>query len=777
MWIKQAHIVGFGQFSQRTFNFVQGLQIVQGLNEAGKTTLHQFLFDMLFGFPQAKGRKINTYEPLNKGPYGGSIQFEVDGQLYELERLGRTQTMTTLTAVATGQKFADPEAMLTKLLGPVDRELYLAIFSFDQEALMAIFSLKPDDFASYLRTLATPGAQEWLDVANQWEKNATAKFGTTKTAHREINQSLAQLKQQRQQLQANVSQQPSLDKLQTDAENLKQRLNSLRQRQDQIQGKMTHQQSQTHLLPIYQRWHKIKQQVQAAGDSLDLTVADQAERVRQQLSSLDEMMVTTAITKQQVADADEAINKLEKINQQQEKITKQQAAAMQAQQQILEKYHWQQLPPVLSDAQKAKLNGQSVKPQATSENKSLLIAAVVGVVLLIIALLSKHIIIGVVLLIICLVIGWWQGQKQQTQSKTTITDDSLPAAYQPMSTVDILASQAEVQKVNDLLLATNQSFQDQQAALSELVDVKVSLNWLGKDLSVAEYRQRLMQVHVQQETMGQQQLQRSNLQQTLQELYKKLGVKDEGALRQRRDAQRQVNDLRREASMLEEQLQGADLHELAAQDAIKDQTQSTSDNQEMLQRIQREKAQVNQQLAEINVQLQNLQTDNSIESQQQMVANQVTMVNQQLKQYFVDRLGSEWIRQALNAAIIDRLPNLLKQASSLFARLTNSHYQSVQQTKTLLKVVRDDRKVLGVNQLSKGTASQLYVALRLAFVMNVAETLQLPLLIDDAFVDFDDQRRDTMMKVLAELSADNQQIFYFTGRQSSDDNAIALVRQ
>lgn len=777
MWIKQAHIVGFGQFSQRTFNFVQGLQIVQGLNEAGKTTLHQFLFDMLFGFPQAKGRKINTYEPLNKGPYGGSIQFEVDGQLYELERLGRTQTMTTLTAVATGQKFADPEAMLTKLLGPVDRELYLAIFSFDQEALMAIFSLKPDDFASYLRTLATPGAQEWLDVANQWEKNATAKFGTTKTAHREINQSLAQLKQQRQQLQANVSQQPSLDKLQTDAENLKQRLNSLRQRQDQIQGKMTHQQSQTHLLPIYQRWHKIKQQVQAAGDSLDLTVADQAERVRQQLSSLDEMMVTTAITKQQVADADEAINKLEKINQQQEKITKQQAAAMQAQQRILEKYHWQQLPPVLSDAQKAKLNGQSVKPQATSENKSLLIAAVVGVVLLIIALLSKHIIIGVVLLIICLVIGWWQGQKQQTQSKTTITDDSLPAAYQPMSTVDILASQAEVQKVNDLLLATNQSFQDQQAALSELVDVKVSLNWLGKDLSVAEYRQRLMQVHVQQETMGQQQLQRSNLQQTLQELYKKLGVKDEGALRQRRDAQRQVNDLRREASMLEEQLQGADLHELAAQDAIKDQTQSTSDNQEMLQRIQREKAQVNQQLAEINVQLQNLQTDNSIESQQQMVANQVTMVNQQLKQYFVDRLGSEWIRQALNAAIIDRLPNLLKQASSLFARLTNSHYQSVQQTKTLLKVVRDDRKVLGVNQLSKGTASQLYVALRLAFVMNVAETLQLPLLIDDAFVDFDDQRRDTMMKVLAELSADNQQIFYFTGRQSSDDNAIALVRQ
>jgi uncharacterized protein YhaN len=108
--------------------------------------------------------------------------------------------------------------------------------------------------------------------------------------------------------------------------------------------------------------------------------------------------------------------------------------------------------------------------------------------------------------------------------------------------------------------------------------------------------------------------------------------------------------------------------------------------------------------------------------------------------------------------------------------LTNNHYQSVQQTKTLLKVVRNDRKVLGVNQLSKGTASQLYVALRLAFVLNVASTLQLPLLIDDAFVDFDDQRRDAMMTVLSELGTDDQQIFYFTGRQVPGDNIITLAR-
>ena len=63
MWIKNATIVGFGQWQQQRFDFVDGLQVIQGLNEAGKTTLHQFLLGMLFGFPQAEGRKVNTYEP------------------------------------------------------------------------------------------------------------------------------------------------------------------------------------------------------------------------------------------------------------------------------------------------------------------------------------------------------------------------------------------------------------------------------------------------------------------------------------------------------------------------------------------------------------------------------------------------------------------------------------------------------------------------------------------------------------------------------------------
>ncbi|WP_181146725.1 ATP-binding protein [Weissella paramesenteroides] len=777
MWIKKVHIVGFGQFNQQTFDFVQGLQVVQGLNEAGKTTLHQFLFDMIFGFPQAKGRKINTYEPLDKGPYGGSMQFEVDHQLYELERLGRTQTVTTLTAVGSGQQFADPEAMLTKLLGPVDRELYLAIFSFDQEALMNIFSLKPDDFAAYLRTLATPGAQNWLEVANRWDKTATAKFGSTKTAHRELNQALANLQMQRQQLQNNLRQQPSLDKLQAEAQHLTQRVASLEQRKAQLQGQMNHQQAQVHLLPVYRRWQQIKQQVKATGKPLDLTAADKADRVRQQLTALDDVMVTTAVTKQQVESATVALRQLDKLENQQKNLAEQQVKAVQAQTALLEKYHWTQVPPLLTDQQKSQLGGQKETGQQSTKNSWLIIAIIISSLIIIGALLISHVAIGILLALISLLLGWW-GSRQQKTNVVANTQQDLPAAYQQMATADIFAAQTDIQRINDMMLSNNQIIHDQQAMMSELVKMRAALNWLGEGLTVDEYRKRLADIHIKQETMGQQQLQRANLQQTLQELYQKLGVKDVAMLQQRRDAQRHINDLQREANMLEEQLKGADLHELAAQAAIAtDDKPSMTDQQTILQRIQDEKNQLNQKLAEINVQLQNLQTDNTIEHQQQVVANQVAVVNQQLTQYFVDRLGSEWIKQALNAAIADRLPNLLAQAGTFLRQLTDNHYQTIQQTKTLLKVVRNDGKILGVNQLSKGTAEQLYVALRLAFVKNVTATLQLPLLIDDAFVDFDEQRRQTMLTLLADLASSEQQIFYFTAQKTQGKHVLTLTHQ
>ena len=79
-----------------------------------------------------------------------------------------------------------------------------------------------------------------------------------------------------------------------------------------------------------------------------------------------------------------------------------------------------------------------------------------------------------------------------------------------------------------------------------------------------------------------------------------------------------------------------------------------------------------------------------------------------------------------------------------------------------------------VTQLSKGTAEQVYVAMRLAFVKLVAPTLALPIMIDDAFVDFDTPRQETMLQVLAEMATDEQQILYFTARRTTGHHILDL---
>jgi len=66
-----------------------------------------------------------------------------------------------------------------------------------------------------------------------------------------------------------------------------------------------------------------------------------------------------------------------------------------------------------------------------------------------------------------------------------------------------------------------------------------------------------------------------------------------------------------------------------------------------------------------------------------------------------------------------------------------------------------------VIELSTGAQEQLYVALRLALSIVIADIIAVPLLIDDGFVNFDSIRKQTMIDILQEI-AEKQQIFYFT---------------
>ncbi len=92
MQIEEAKIFNFGKLQNVNFRFKEGINVIYGANEQGKTTLHAFLMGILFGIEKGRGRSAkgdvySRYEPWHAASfYSGALRFRVDGKQFYLER-------------------------------------------------------------------------------------------------------------------------------------------------------------------------------------------------------------------------------------------------------------------------------------------------------------------------------------------------------------------------------------------------------------------------------------------------------------------------------------------------------------------------------------------------------------------------------------------------------------------------------------------------------------------------------------------------------------------
>ena len=148
---------------------------------------------------------------------------------------------------------------------------------------------------------------------------------------------------------------------------------------------------------------------------------------------------------------------------------------------------------------------------------------------------------------------------------------------------------------------------------------------------------------------------------------------------------------------------------------------------------------------------------------------EIQMLDEKIRQS-----GQQWHRSALIASVLDsvkktyetkRQPVALAEASRHLERLTEGRYTRIWTPMGQSSLSIDDRHgtPLPVEKLSRGTRELVFLALRLALVSSYQRRgASMPIVLDDVFVNFDDQRARAAAAVLADLAQAGQQFLVFT---------------
>ncbi|AIQ57781.1 hypothetical protein PBOR_13185 [Paenibacillus borealis] len=145
-------------------------------------------------------------------------------------------------------------------------------------------------------------------------------------------------------------------------------------------------------------------------------------------------------------------------------------------------------------------------------------------------------------------------------------------------------------------------------------------------------------------------------------------------------------------------------------------------------------------------------------------------------QYAVTALAAELMGRTRRIYEQEKQPQVLQLASVYFSKLTHGEYRRIVMTlgHKELKAEHKDAGLMDSGLLSRGTAEQLYLAIRLALSETMSSQVNLPLFFDDLFVNFDEHRLRAALTLLGELSV-SRQIVMMTCHRHVAEAAAGII--
>lgn len=788
MKLKQIQIYNFGQFSQETFDLPEGnLAAFFGGNEAGKSTTVAFIKQILFGFNLKNTSSVffEDYEPLTKSyPMGGQLVFTSDAGEYVLERTwskGDKSKTGAVKVLLNGQEV--PASIFYEQIQNIDGGFYAESFIFNEDLLRQVSSLSEGEILENIYYLGAAQSSQLLAIRADFDKEAKDLFKPSgKKAP--VNQDLLKLAEQRDKVAADGQEFDAYQQLEGQRLAEEKEAKKLEKEVEEVNGQLSKLEKQLEQVQNYQTYLDLKKQVSPVAfdqelyqKALDLNAQIKALKaaIKEEKEQIDPALL--AKRKDQVRawrqEVGQISQSLEMHKQQVGQLKDKQASLLELTPHLdqvadLSMDQFQQMQADWEESQKTEETPKTLPPYVG------LIVAVIGL-----ALIGQNRILAILLILAGAALAAYAYFKKPAKGPdkagffkekygidASVKVDSLLAPYRDLaiSRRDLANAQAELtQKEKQAADLARQLGLDS----SDIEAINQQLSRLEEQVEAENAAFRASQEVKAANLNYQKQI--SNLTEQLLAIYQTAGVENLAAYQVLAQKQQEQKALAAQINALKNNL-GEQL--AAFEENGLDSAKLLGQKQELEKGLadkQRAVSARQQEMANLLAEEKRYASSSQVAEDKQMLAEIADSFRRDSQDYLASLLAGEVIGRTLDLASNDRFPKMLKLAQEYLEILTGGRYLEILlpaklSKKTPLKVVRKDKKKIPLAYLSRGTQEQLYFALKLAFVMQIKDKIDLPVLIDDSFVNFDSPRTGYIVDMLKKMSEDKQ-ILVFTARE------------
>lgn len=830
MRIQKIEIYSYGKWTNKTIDFTSHFTVLQGENEAGKSTIMEFIKGVLFGFGKRENGKY-SFESKEKSTstIGGRLYIKDDkyGD-YIIERIALQNGGTSLQVTnAMGEPF--PHS-LEELYSHITKEQYDLIYYFDDTQLEKFHMVSKEDISYTLYSIGKTGSQQIVEVMKRLKKEAALLF-TGKSKKRPLNQALNELKKLEYHMLQEKKSSEQYMQLVEQYDAVSHQITTLKQTLDEDLDKEKKLLAYVSVYDVYKEWKTLKSRLSTVDIKEDSVIRDvksllhDVELVEEKINHLNE-----------IEPHNESVHQIEWFEQHKETLTAivQEASQMEARFWNLEKVEEESVqlkkeiahqkdvlhvihstPKVICEKDREMLTElldqdkkwtaqleyieAEVKTFDTSTslktNKKVFSHVCVALAFISsIIVFFQPLVWGITIFLIVIWLGYFkfplqsgkikekkqlldsiQKQKQNIQmqlDKWLQQSDYASYSYSVDELLqrDVFRELREKESMYYRLLKQIESLKKQleldyqkctfyiEAFPSDEIDF----------ISILESMKTFYMYHTMQpshlpygETKNKLLEEKKEVLARIQFILDSLQIETIEELKSWCDRQVDVLVQKQRMEDMEKIVRSyhQQLETYPTKFAIEQNLKTT---QEEIEKKQTAYQQLFSTQSQLMYQIQEIEHQQSHSMASELYEAKKRETRELIVEWGGKTIAAAALLRALSGEKGDSIQLIEEEVLRIFKRLTDQNYIKVSLKQDDLYVVHRNGMLFLFHQLSKGTLDQLYISIRLAFIKHTGMFAPFPILIDDGFVHFDEQRKKEILLLLEELSQHTQIIYSTT---------------